>query len=265
MKRRVFPTLLSLLLLACAACASSPPPQAPGRVLFVGNSLLYVGNAPAVFSTLAEANGHAMEADMIVQGGATLTQRLEDGSVARALEEHRYTALVLQERGGDLLCLFGPDSCGESRDAILHLAGVGREHGVRVMLLGTYQSLPQASRALVEEEAAAATAAGIPYLEVSERLRGLQAAAPGLAWFADDGMHPGADLALLDAMLVYRQIFGVLPAARSLTVDAPIYTTHSGLVATLRTATAPPPRSDTPRQVSYPASTMETVARALEE
>lgn len=236
-------------------------PAEPARVLFVGNSQLYVGNAPAVFSALAKANGQVVEADMIVQGGATLAQRVEDGSVARALDARPYTALVLQERGGDLLCLFGPDSCVQSRDAIARLAEMGRAHGLQVVLLGTYQSLPQASRKLVEEEAAAAAAAGIPYLEVSERLRRLRADAPGLAWLADDGMHPGSDLALLDAVLVYRQLFGAAPGFAGLTVDAPIYTARSGLVADLRAADAPPPNDDTPRQVSYAAGTVETVAR----
>jgi len=100
-------------------------------VLFVGNSLTYVGNVPAVLSALAAANGKPFPSDMIASGGATLTQRVSDRSVVRALETNQYTALVLQERGGDLICSFGPDSCLQSRQAIKALAILAKAKGVR--------------------------------------------------------------------------------------------------------------------------------------
>src|SRR6056297_941890 len=85
----------------------TPAPSNPDRVLFVGNSLTYYGNVPAIFSALAEASGKPVTSDMIVVGGAELTERVADGTVARALDERRYTALVLQERGGALIGSFG--------------------------------------------------------------------------------------------------------------------------------------------------------------
>jgi hypothetical protein len=253
--------LLSALL--CASCATTdidPPEQ---RVLFVGNSQLYVGNMPAVFAALASANGHPVVSDMIVRGGASLADRVADGSIAAALAEHEYAALVVQERGGTLLCIFGPEDCAASTQALAAIAGIAREQGVPMQLLGSAQSLPAASRALVEAEGLAAKAAGIPYVEVSETLRRLRERAPGLAWLHSDGSHPGKDLTLLDAMLVYRALYGSLPAARELTVNAPVYGTQSGLDAELRAATAPAPRPGTRRQVSYPAATFEVLADGL--
>lgn len=220
-------------------------------MLFVGNSLTYVGNTPAVFSALAEANGEPIASDMIVSGGATLTQRVADGSVARALDEQKYMALVLQERGGDLMCSFGPDSCIQSRQAIKALTTLAERQGTPVMLLGSYQPHPGASKRLIEAESSAATEVGIPYIEVSEKLRRLRGAAPELTWFAADGIHPGKDLALLNAMLIYQEIHGSLPKPEPLTVAAPIYGSTSGLTETLRQADAPPPLSETPSEVSY--------------
>lgn len=124
---------------------------------------------------------------MIVAPGATLSQRVSDGSVARALKERQYTALVLHERGGDLICTFGPDSCIESRASIHALSAPAREHGVRAVLLGTYQLHPEASRSLFEAESSAAAEAGSGYVEVSEKLQRLGDALPELTWFADDG------------------------------------------------------------------------------
>lgn len=256
--------LLALLLVTLTgACSTGPAAGEPERVLFVGNSLTYVGNVPAVFSALATANDHAVRSDMIVKGGATLQQRVADGSVERALATHAYTTLVLQERGGDLMCSFGPDSCAMSRDAVKTLAGIARDKGVRVVLLGTYQTLPAPSRALVEAESAAAVDAGIPYIEVSEEFRRLRAAEPGLAWFHADGMHPGEDLVLLDAILLYRQAFGSFPDTRDFTVDAPIYTSDSGLFPELRSADAPPPKAGTSQGTSYAAATIERLLAVL--
>jgi hypothetical protein len=196
---------------------------------------------------------------MIVRGGATLAQRVADGSVARALAARKYSTLVVQERGGDLTCSFGPDSCIQSRKAIQSLASLAREHGVAVVLLGTYQPHPAASRNLIEKESAAAAEAGIPYVEVSGKLQRLRSVVPELTWFATDGMHPGKDLALLNAMLVYRALHGVLPKPGPLTVTAPIYGSTSGLTEALRQADAPPPLPDTPGGVRYTSGTLKTL------
>ncbi|WP_222565921.1 hypothetical protein [Novilysobacter antarcticus] len=232
-------------------------------MLFVGNSLTYYGNAPAVYAALSTANGHPATSGMIVEGGATLAQLVADGQVEQAMQSGRYDTLVIQERGGDLLCSFGPDSCIESRAAMMALARIGREHGATVVMLGSYQPTPTISRQLVQAEAAASKAAGIDYAEVSETLRHLTAAAPELAWFAADGMHPGRHLTLLNAIVIYQALHVQLPAAGPLTVDAPIYAGDSGLQATLRTADAPPPNPDTPTGTEYSAATLARILQSL--
>ena len=254
---KVFLLVLTMVFLR-TSCGRYPEKHLD-RVLFVGNSLTYVGNLPATFSALASANGHPVNSDMIVSGGATLSERVADGSVVRALAAHRYTALVLQERGGDLLCSFGPDSCTQSRAAIKVLANLARKKGITVVLLGTYQSLPLPSRRLVQEESSAAADASIPYIDVSERLQRLRSKAPELIWFYADGTHPGKDLVLLDAILIYKQLLGSYPAARSFTVNAPIYTSSSGLTQVLRAAESAPPKADTPRKVSYASATADKI------
>lgn len=259
-----FARLLIPLVLLCAACVGAPPSTPPRRVLFVGNSLTYVGNVPAVYSAIAAAEGRPVASDMIVRGGATLAQRVADGSVERALQRTPYTALVLQERGGDLMCSFGPQSCPQSREAIRALARLGRARGATVVLLGTYQPDPWASQELVEKESAAAAEAGIAYVEISQTLQHARRVAPELVWFASDGMHPGADLALLNAVRVYQALHGTLPAPRALHVDAPIYASTSGLTETPRPSDAPP-HADTPRSGDYAKETLAAVLGAIAE
>jgi hypothetical protein len=256
---------LALLMLVRAPCDAAERHADRERVLFVGNSLIYVGNTPAVYSALSTANGHPSSSDMIVRGGATLAQRVADGSVARALATGSYTALVVQERGGDLLCSYGSESCIESEAAIRALAGLARQRGMPIVMLGTYQQRSaSASQSLVGAEEAVAREAGILYAEVSEKLRRLQDQEPGFVWFAPDGGHPGKDLALLNAMLVYQALNGALPEARDMTVAAPIYGATSGLDEELRGATDPPPLPDiTPDKVHYASGTMGTLVRFL--
>ena len=256
--------LLAVLLWMPGGDAAARAKTTTARVLFVGNSLTYVGNLPAVFSAMTRANGHPVDSDMIVRGGATLAQRLDDGTIAKALDSRKYSVLVLQERGGELICAFGAESCADSRAALDAIAGLAKQNGVAtIVLLGTYQSLPAASTATVEREAAAAAQAGLAYVEVSQTLGRLVALRPGAAWFDTDGVHPGRDLTLLQAVLLYRPILGTLPAAEPVFVSAPIYGVQSGLTERLRAANAPAPQPRTRRAISFSAKAVRELLDSL--
>ena len=260
--RTLYYALLTLVIVLSSACGAQPKAQ-PQTILFVGNSLTYVGNTPAVFDALAAANGFPISSDMIVRGGATLTQRVNDGSVARALAAKHYTAVVLQERGGDLMCAFGPSSCVESRSAIQALTSLAKRAGANVYLLGTYQDNQKASEALISAESAAAAEAGIPYIGVSGKLQALRASEPDMGWFASDGMHPGPSLALLNATLLHQTLLHKEPRPAALTVAAPIYGITSGLVENVRGAEDPPPLPATPSNIQYSAETVQQLLRSL--
>lgn len=255
--------LLAMLFTSAANAAAADARTEPTRALFVGNSLIYVGNLPATFAAMSEANGHPVHSQMIVRGGATLSQRVADGSVQQALNTQRPAMLVLQEQGGALLCMPNKDACTQSQAALIALSEAARKNGARALLLGSYQGNPRASAALVERESEAAKQAGIPYVEISEALRNASAAAPDLKWFDADGMHPGPALTLLDAIQLYRAIHGRYPE-RGFTVDAPIYGTTSGLDATLRDATAPPPLTDTPTRITYSDAEVQRINAMLQ-
>ena len=252
---------LLTLLFAFTACAAQPSAQ-PTKALFVGNSLIYVGNLPATYAALSTANGHPLQSQMIVKGGALLDQRVADGSVQRALAEHRPQLLILQEQGGALLCWPDEAACTKSQAAIRTLAKAGSNAGARVLLLGSYQAQPAASARLIAKEAAAAEQAGIPYVAISEALRSAAAAAPELQWYDADGMHPGPALTLLDAIQLYRAAHGRLPE-HGFSVAAPIYLPKSGLDAALRDADAVAPLADTPTHIHYPDAMIQRINALL--
>lgn len=263
--RKITTLVLSALLVS--VYANTVRASDKQRVLFVGNSLTYVGNLPAVFSALARANGHVVKSYMVVSPGGTLSERLNDGSAERGLRKCQCSSMILQERGGDLIDLFGHKATAQSKEAIKALAQFGHAHSANVVLLGTYNS-PDISHRLVTMEGAAAHDAGIPYVAVSQLLWRLHHAYPSLEWLRmKQGGHPGRALALLEAIIVYKQLYGSFPTAKSFEVHSPIYGVNSGLKPQLRRASASPPDTsagDTPKSASYSASTVAKILAVLE-
>jgi hypothetical protein len=259
LSRRYFAAaFLSVLL---SASAFSAPTAKQGRVLFVGNSLTYVGNLPAVFAAVCQTSGQSCPVEMIVAGGAALHDRLVDGSLDRPQIAANFDVVVLQERGGDLMGL--PDDAAKIRadHAAIGLVEKARQLGIEPIFLGTYQPAP-ASAQLLAAESALAKKLQVKWVSVSDRLACGQRRNAALHWFYTDGMHPGSDLTLLMAVALYQQIFAAYPAARDITVRAPIYGSSSGLSAN-GFASAQPVRPGTASSISYDAATVQTLIELL--
>jgi hypothetical protein len=192
-------------------------------VLFVGNSLTYVAQLPEVFASVCRVNERTCKHRTFARGGATLTQWAEDGAVSAALAQKQYDFVVLQERGGDLQGLFGPVAQRQAEAAAEELVARARQARTVPIILGTYQQLPQASRALEASERNLASQLDVAYVAVSESFRqGLQTNSD-LRWLASDGMHPGPDLALMQATLLYRTIFKHFPLHAAFNVGPIFY------------------------------------------
>ena len=237
---------------AVAGTASTPV-----RVLFLGNSLTYVGNLPAVFAALCQASGHVCSVEMIVKGGATLHDRVADRTLERAEVAHHFDYLVLQERGGDLIEL--PDAAARvtAETAAETLVKTAHRLGMKPILMGTYQPGP-ASASLVSAESALSAKRGIPHVSVSNQLECGKRDDASLRWFYADGMHPGSDLTLLMAVGLHHEIFGAYPPAVALEVRAPIYGASSGLTSD-KFAGAQSVRPGTASSISYDAATVRSI------
>ncbi|WP_133478832.1 SGNH/GDSL hydrolase family protein [Cognatilysobacter segetis] len=134
--------LLVLLLAALTARAGEPTPL---RVLFVGNSLTYVNDLPAVLARIGEAQPVPMriETRTFVAPGGTLAQHWADGLARAALEGGHWDALVLQERGAVPACVadIATRNGRECRDLIAahrEFARAASGHADRVLLLETW-------------------------------------------------------------------------------------------------------------------------------
>ncbi len=257
--------LISVLFVQALGFAANAQDIKQTRVLFVGNSLTYVGNVPAVYKELSRVNGRDVEVDMLAQPGATLSERWQDGSVVQAMQSGSYSMLVLQERGADLMCGVGDETCDEAKTSLAQLIKRAQAKQVKVYVLGTYQTLPAASRNLVANESAVARLYGAEYVEISETFARLRAKLPELAWFSHDGtLHPGADLALLDAILLFRTVYGALPLPSDLQVKAPIYTVKVGPTMELGAARSASVTAKLQDHQSYSKDTVVSVLHQLQ-
>lgn len=103
----------------------------------------------------------------------------------------------------------------------------------------------------------------IDYVPVSTRLQKGIAAAPTAEWFFSDHMHPGRELALLEATLLYRELFGTLPHLSGLVVTAPMFGLHATFSANAPISPfASSPDGDTTSGYTYSTAQTATV-RAL--
>jgi len=249
--------LLALLVLSGGAHGAEAPAK-PLRILFVGNSLTYKNDLPAIFVALAAAQGKPVQAQMLVRGGQTLTGHLAGGLITPKLLSG-FDKVVLQERGGDLVCLEynqkAIDDCRHSHEAHAQLVRMARAAGAEPILLGTYQLGP-ASRAIDEGEADVAHEVGIARVPVSEPLRAAMARRPDAAWIAADGQHPGDDLSMLMAAGLYRAVYGELPKAVEVEVKGDTYIDHANFSGT---EVLPEPRSQATR--SFGAARMAALLR----
>jgi len=217
------------LLVACAlgarAAYEANKSRIGTRVLFVGNSLTFVNNLPAVFAALSAANGYRVSTEMLVESGAALADRVADRSVDRLLELERFDYVVLQERAGAILCA-GQGSpefdCEPSRRAHRELAARIRAHTAEPVVFGTYTLTPALVQPLQSNENEIAREIGARHAAVAVRLLTAMQAAPELDWLAPDG-HPGHDLTLLDAIVLYQALFHARPRADALIANGPIY------------------------------------------
>lgn len=239
----------SLCCFVAPRAAAQGPGPAPGdgsadrtlRVLFVGNSLVYVNQLPATLRALAEAQPDPVriETTTFAAPGGTVAERWKDGVAARALDEGRWDAVVLQERGGLLACLVDAEQrqqaeCRASERAHRAFAAAARSAGARTLLLATWGPdeawqgrLDRAARQLAGRLDAAIVPAGSTLRRYASR-HSAETTFP-------DGVHPSPAATLIMAAQLYRALtgrdaqaadlrfdFALLPVRAAVRADVPL-------------------------------------------
>jgi hypothetical protein len=232
--RRIVLACLLLPIFVEASVASATE-QSTHRVLFVGNSLTYTNSLPAIFELAAHAQPGSpnYSADMFVRGGATLRELEQNEQLHDLLTSATYDLVILQERGGDDLCLqaernpsFAGDDCEKLIAAHKDLAALAQQHGATVLYLGTYQTWSKVSPLLVDAERSLSQQMGAAYVEISNSMLQLRKLDPDLPWLYADNNHPGIATTTLMALRILQTLHhGQTPAPFDLCTASGLYTT----------------------------------------
>jgi len=222
-----------------ATAPQAGAPVGPGQstaVLFVGNSLTYVNNLPALLRALGDAQGMAISTETWAAPGGTLAERWREGHVAGALRTRRFDVVVLQEQGGHLsACMASAQEqrkapCAASLRAYREIAKRAQEQGARTLLFQTWgpdakwQARLDRSLRMVADQASAAI------FDAAGALEALHKAQPKAVLYPD-GTHPSTQASLMLALALYRDITGATPVARDLRVRAPLLPVNAAVAA----------------------------------
>ncbi|MCB9378217.1 MAG: hypothetical protein H6511_05565 [Holophagales bacterium] len=184
--------LLALGIAALLLSASGDPlagEASARRVLFVGNSLTYANDLPAMVAALSRRGGGepALEVEAATLPNASLEDHWAKKEALRAIERGGWSAVVLQQ---------GPSSLPENR---ANLVAWTKRFAKRIRAIGARPALytvwPAAARAgdfprVEASYAAAAEAVDGLLLPAGAAWRAAWRRDPDLPLYASDGFHP---------------------------------------------------------------------------
>lgn len=201
-----------------AGCSSQAASSSSMGVLFIGNSLTYTNDLPAMFAAIAEAEGEAQVAHRtIAKPDFSLEDHWLEGRVQREISSGQWDLIVIQQ---------GPSALAASREHLVEwsrrYAELAEREGIRVVLLGVW---PSEARGMDFDRS-------IESYEIAARQSKAALAPAGRAWraaidsglhpYGTDGFHPSRIGSALAAVVLHRAIFGELPerVPRSLGLEA---------------------------------------------
>ncbi len=205
---------------ACHETAGATPglPGPVRRVLFIGNSLTYVNDLPAVVRALASSAGASITTESVVQGGYSLEDHWNDGVAAWELNNQSWDVVVLQQ---------GPSSLPASRDNLVEyvnrFAPLIRRAGAVPAL---YMVWPDTTRMAFFDDVrdsyriAADSVHGL-FLPCGEAWRAAWRRDPSLPLYGADGFHPGPMGTYLAAMVIVHRLTGRSPRGFATSLTGP--------------------------------------------
>ncbi len=205
--------LLLAAVAACAGAAVEPQPPEDLHLLFVGNSLTYVNDLPAVIGSLGAAlDGKAPVVESVAEPDFSLEDHWDRGEAQQAIGRGGWNLVILQQ---------GPSALPESRVNLVEYAG--KFAGEAQMIGGRpalYMVWPPASRvtewdAVTASYAEAARAVDGMLFPVGEAFRAALRRDPTLVLFAGDGFHPSPTGTYLAALVIYARATGRTPVGMS--------------------------------------------------
>ncbi len=220
--RLVRSSALSLaLLISCGGDSQEPPPfdGTELRVLFVGNSLTFDNDLPALTKAIAAStDAPPMVIGRVIRSGFSLDDHWAEGVAPGMIRQKVWDVVVLQQ---------GPSGLPESQAALLastkKFAAVAKEYDARVALLMVW---PDANRMAAFDSVRmsygnAAEAVGGIFVPAGEAWRAAWRRDPTLELYGSDGFHPAPMGSYLAALTLFQQLYGRSPVGVTATIVDP--------------------------------------------
>jgi len=192
-----------LLVSSCGSSAGEPPPDRELRLLFIGNSLTYANDLPALVRELGRSDpSRAVVVSSVTYGAYSLEDHWNRGEAQQAIASGQWDYVILQQ---------GPSALPESRvlliDYVTRFAEEIRRAGARPAIYMVWPPLNREPEwdAVTESYAAAARAVDGLLLPAGEAIREARAANAELQLFDVDGFHPAPAGSYLAALVIFAE------------------------------------------------------------
>ncbi len=211
--------VVAVLSLAGSGAQAGAATQPKLRVLFVGNSLTYVNDLPAVVAGLGAASRLPdVEYRMLAPGGWSIEDHWTIGDAPKVLASGNWDAVVLQQGPSAL-----PESQVNLRTWATRAADDARKHGVRPAL---YTVWPERYRFAVFPDVLAsyrnaAIASRSELLPAGDAWRAAWRRDPRLQLYGPDGFHPSRLGTYLAALVIYAGLVKASPVGLPRVVPMP--------------------------------------------
>jgi hypothetical protein len=198
----------TLVVLGVLACSSVTATEGVSNrsILFIGNSLTYVNDLPAMVAKVAEAADDSIRVAMVAGPNMAVIDHVNGASDAVAqIGRGGWGFVVLQQ---------GPTPAGVCRDtlviAAMRLAPQMRRVEARAALFLPWarRQYPQSLEAAGQSAELAARAVGGAVAPIGVAWREALRADPAAPLYGSDGYHPAPAGTLLAALTLYDRLFG---------------------------------------------------------
>lgn len=229
-----------LAISALAACGTGPDadpdPTATFRILFVGNSLTYVNDLPALLDALADsARVERTYVESVAFPNFALEDHWTQGDALRAIRRGGWRYVILQQ---------GPSALPESR---VNLIAWGRRFAEEIRKVGAtpafYAVWPSIDRGVdfdrvIESYRLAADSTGGLFLPAGAAWREAARLDPSIQLYGPDGFHPSLEGTYLAAVTMFGQLYqrSAIGLPARLSVSGGSYAIVPGVAETLQRA-----------------------------
>jgi len=204
-------SVLILLLTApliCTGISIEPQVAKPLRVLFIGNSLTYSNDLPAIIEAFAKNTGQRFSSRTIAFPDFSLEDHWNKGDARKAILKGGWDFVVMQQ---------GPSASEDGRRSLLEysrrFADEIRKSGGKPVLYSVWPSRSriQDFKGVSESHRLAAEAVGGIVFPVGDAWLNAWRVSPSIGLYSADGFHPSATGSYLAGLVIYEKLYNRSP------------------------------------------------------